>query len=79
LPKTLTGNNFEISTQLGRLDASHGIALLNDKNGFFNTKNLPLFDIFGQIRDIEPLTLKDQKIFVIGRHRDSLLFYKKQN
>jgi len=75
----LTGNNFEISTQLGRLDASHGIALLNDKNGFFNTKNLPLFDIFGQIRDIEPLTLKDQKIFVIGRHRDSLLFYKKQN
>jgi len=75
----LTGNNFELSTQLGRLDASHGIALINDKKGFFNTKNLPLFDIFGQIRDIEPLMLKDEKIYVIGRHKDSLLFYKKQN
>ncbi|BAO76112.1 VCBS repeat-containing protein [Winogradskyella sp. PG-2] len=75
----LTGNNFEISTQLGRLDASHGIALINDKKGFFNTKNLPLFDIFGQVRDIEPLILNDEKIYVVGRNKDSLLFYKKQN
>lgn len=73
----LTGNNFELSTQLGRLDANHGTVLLNDKNGFFNIENLALFDIFGQVRDIEILNYKDQNYFVVGRNKESLLFYKK--
>lgn len=73
----LTGNNFELSTQIGRLDANHGTVLLNDKNGFFNIDNLALFDIFGQVRDIEILNYKDQNYFVVGRNKESLLFYKK--
>jgi len=73
----LTGNNFELSTQIGRLDANHGVVLLNDKNGFFNIENLALFDIFGQVRDIEILNYKDQNYFVVGRNKESLLFYKK--
>ena len=30
----LTGNTYDISTQLGKLDASHGSILLNSKEGF---------------------------------------------
>ena len=31
----LVGNNYNINTQLGKLDASHGLILLNNKKGFF--------------------------------------------
>lgn len=75
----LTGNNFETSTQLGRLDALRGLALINDKKGFFNIKNLPIFDIFGQVRDIEIIRHEDEKVYVVARHKDSLSFYKTQN
>ncbi len=34
----IAGNNYKISTQLGRLDAFHGILLLNDQKGFFTIK-----------------------------------------
>ena len=44
---------------------------------FFNIENLSLFDIFGQVRDIEILNYKDQNYFVVGRNKESLLFYKK--
>ena len=29
----VAGNNYQINTQLGQLDASHGLILMNDKNG----------------------------------------------
>ena len=31
----LVGNNYHISTQLGKLDASHGLVLINNQKGFF--------------------------------------------
>ncbi|WP_299129736.1 VCBS repeat-containing protein [uncultured Winogradskyella sp.] len=73
----LTGNNFELSTQIGRLDANRGVVLINDKNGFFNIENLALFDIFGQVRDVEILNYKGQDYYVVGRNKERILFYPK--
>ena len=56
----LAGNNYEISTQLGRLDASHGTVLINDKNGFFKTYNKELPDISGAARDIDKICINGE-------------------
>lgn len=73
------GNNYEISTQLGRLDASHGTLLLNDKNGFFEVykKNLP--DISGQARDIQKIEIKGVDHFIITRNNSSPIILKSNN
>ena len=73
----LTGNNFEISTQLGRQDASHGVVLINDKKGFFNAEKNTYFDIFGQIRDVKRFQLNNEMYYLFARNKDSLLTYKK--
>lgn len=39
----LVGNDYEISTQLGRLYASHEVLLLNDKNSFLKKRKDPKF------------------------------------
>ena len=38
----LGGNDHDISTQLGRLDASHGLLLINDKTGSFSIVSLSI-------------------------------------
>jgi hypothetical protein len=75
----LVGNTYEISTQLGRLDASHGLLLLNDKNGYFVTKNIQDFDIFGAARSIQKLQLKDRLIYAVGRNNNAPVFLKKED
>ncbi len=73
----LTGNYYEISTQLGRLDASHGEVLLNDKKGFFYEPKEQPYDLSGAVRDVENITINGEKFLVVGRNRDSLIFVKK--
>ena len=74
----LVGNNYEISTQLGRLDASHGLLLLNDANGFFTAETLGSVGIDGACRSIEQLTINNTKHYVIGRNNDTPLFLIKE-
>ena len=45
----LVGNNYNINTQLGKLDASHGIILLNNKIGFFDENFFLYFSQFVQV------------------------------
>ena len=52
------GNNYNINTQLGKLDASHGLILLNNKKGFFYESLDQDFDISGEARNIDKLTIK---------------------
>lgn len=75
----LVGNNYEISTQLGRLDASHGVLLLNDQAGFFQEFGSQDFNIPGAARDIKKVTIKEAVYYVIAMNNDKPVFLKKMN
>ena len=71
----LAGNNYEISTQLGRLDASHGTLLLNNgKNGFYVSKEIP--NISGSARDIEQICIDNQEYLIITFNNGAPLLLK---
>jgi hypothetical protein len=73
----LAGNNYEISTQLGRLDASHGTLLLNDKQGFFHAARDQHFNITGPARSIEKLTINNKVHYLIGVNNNAAIFLSK--
>ncbi|RLD30602.1 MAG: hypothetical protein DRI70_00680 [Bacteroidetes bacterium] len=72
----LVGNNFEISTQLSRLDASHGVLLLNDSRGNFFQPKGQKFDISGAARNIEKLHYRGDNYLIITRNNEQPLFLK---
>ncbi|RMB58563.1 hypothetical protein EAX61_09690 [Dokdonia sinensis] len=74
----LVGNDYEISTQLGRLDGSQGLLLLNNKRGFFEAKEKQDFNISGASRSIKKITINDSTYYVVGRNNDTPLFLKKE-
>ncbi|MBX2827061.1 MAG: VCBS repeat-containing protein [Flavobacteriaceae bacterium] len=78
LDALLVGNNFEISTQIGRLDASHGVLLLNDKKGFFSPVNNQGFSANGACRSIQKITLGNEQLYVVGRNNNTPVFLKKE-
>ena len=73
----LLGNDSEISTQLGRLDASHGVLLINAEAGF-RYENTPEINITGSVRSSTPIIIKNEKYYSIGRNNDQPLFIKKE-
>ncbi|MCB0457868.1 MAG: VCBS repeat-containing protein [Flavobacteriaceae bacterium] len=75
----LVGNNFEISTQLGRLDASRGALLLNDGKGNFAEKREETFNLSGACRAIQKLTVAGKSYWMITRNNNTPLFLKKTN
>ena len=72
----LVGNNYNISTQLGKLDASHGLILLNDKKGFFNVHLQQNFNISGEARNIEKVMVKEDAYYIIGINNKQPIFLK---
>ena len=72
----LVGNNYNINTQLGKLDASHGLILLNNANGFFNESLDQDFNISGEARNIETLKIKEELFYVISINNDTPIFLK---
>jgi len=74
----IAGNNYEISTQLGRLDASHGLILLNDKKGFFNAAPQQNFDIPGPARDIKKVKVSGKEYYIISINNDQPIILKAQ-
>lgn len=68
------GNNYEISTQLGRLDASHGSLLLNDKEGFFELARDQEFDIAGPVRSINKIKISNKTHYLIGINNNAPIF-----
>ncbi|MER3375460.1 MAG: VCBS repeat-containing protein [Allomuricauda sp.] len=74
----MVGNNFEISTQLGRLDASHGLVLQNDEEGnIYWKENL---NISGAARKIEKVNRNGNEELIITLNNHSPVFLiKKQN
>ena len=72
----LVGNNYNINTQLGKLDASHGIILLNNKIGFFDESLDQDFNISGEARNIKKLLINNEMFYVISINNDSPIFIK---
>ncbi len=68
----LGGNTYEISTQLGRLDASYGEILLNDKKGNFKSTEKNRLKVNGAVRSIETIKIKDSIYFLFGINNDSI-------
>ncbi|WP_298329659.1 VCBS repeat-containing protein [uncultured Dokdonia sp.] len=75
----LVGNDYEISTQLGRLDGSQGVLLINDKKGFFRIEKQPKFNILGASRSIQKITISGITYYLIGRNNDTPLFMRKDD
>ena len=72
----LVGNNYHISTQLGKLDASHGLILVNNKEGFFDEKKHQNFDVSGEARDIKKIKIKDDLYYIISINNNKPVFLK---
>lgn len=77
----LAGNDYGISTQLGRLDASHGIILINDTNGNFIIDTDASINIEGQVRDMDEIEIQDKKFIIatINNASPQFLKIKKKN
>ena len=73
----LIGNDYNISTQLSKLDASHGTILLNNKKGLFNESQNQLFDVPGQSRHIEKIEINKETYYIVSRNNDIPTFLKK--
>jgi len=73
----LVGNNYEISTQLGRLDALHGLLLINNKNGFFKVLENPTFDIPGPARNINKINIQDKTYYIVTINNGNPIFLEK--
>ena len=74
----LMGNNHHISTQLGRLDALHGLVLYNDGRGNFDQKTQHL-QVDGQVNAIQKLKTKQNTGYIIGRNDDTPVFLIKKD
>lgn len=74
----IVGNDFEISTQLGRLDALHGVILQNDKKGdfYWDTEELP--DINGAARTIKEIEINGAEHYMVGINSKAPIFLSKK-
>ena len=72
----MAGNDFNINTQLGRLDAGQGLVLLNQGNGSFAKSLLYRPEIKGQARAISEVFIGKERNLVIGRNNDRPLLMK---
>ncbi len=73
------GNLYEVNTQFSRLDASHGVLLLNDKNGGFKT-SIDInksFNISGPARSLHKIKIKNKLYYLVGINNDSLQMLQK--
>ncbi|WP_313790922.1 VCBS repeat-containing protein [Flagellimonas allohymeniacidonis] len=74
----IVGNNHHISTQLGRLDAFHGLILRNDTKGnFFWDQNQHL-QLNGVVKTIREIKINDKTSFVVGRNDQATVVLQKK-
>ena len=70
----LVGNLYEISTQLGRQDAFHGLVLVNEGKGTFAWAPDWSLPLAGAGRRIDTLRVRGRKYYAIGRNDASPIF-----
>ncbi|WP_340199758.1 VCBS repeat-containing protein [Ascidiimonas sp. W6] len=62
----LAGNEYEVSTQLSRLDASHGLLLLNNTKGGFEAVLSQNFKLSGPVRTLKKIIIKNKPCIIAG-------------
>ncbi len=67
----LIGNRFNLNTQLGQLDANHGLILKYKNNKFYNAENQNL-NLKGRINSADILKVNGEKWLIFGTNNDSL-------
>lgn len=72
----LLGNDSEISTQLGRLDASHGVFLLNTGTTF-EYADAPQINITGAVRSSIHFKFNNEPVIILGRNNDKPILIRK--
>lgn len=70
----LLGNNHHISTQLGRLDALHGLILKNNGKGEY--KEIEHLKIDGQVNDAVPINHSGKTAFLVARNNQTPVLLK---
>ena len=75
----IVGNNHEISTQLGRMDALHGVILQNDKKGGFMKANEQNFNVPGPARDLKNITIAGRDYYIVTINNDTPIILAKNN
>ncbi|NNE01681.1 MAG: VCBS repeat-containing protein, partial [Eudoraea sp.] len=75
----LVGNTHEISTQLGRMDALHGLILLNDKKGQFYWAQDQNFDVQGPARSIQKINIDTRDYYIVGINNAAPVFLIKND
>lgn len=75
------GNEFNFQPQLGRLDANHGLVLMNDgKGNFHSLKNSEIgFSLDGMVRDMKILLYQRQKSLLILQNNEMPALYQLQS
>ncbi|MGB5691113.1 MAG: VCBS repeat-containing protein [Flavobacteriaceae bacterium] len=75
----LIGNNHEISTQLGSMDASHGLILQNDRNGGMRWVNDRVLHASGPVRNLNKIQIQNKDYYLIGKNNNHPVFIPKNN
>ena len=76
----LGGNLYKVKPEIGRYDASYGHVLLGDGRGEFKTlpADLSGLKIKGEIRAINQINIKGEKVIAIARNNDHIELLKKE-
>jgi hypothetical protein len=72
------GNNYRVKPELGFYDASYGTLLIGDGTGqfeFLSGKQSGV-QVIGEIRDIEPIIIKNKVKYLISGSDMELLVYE---
>lgn len=72
------GNDYQISTQLGRMDASHGVFLRFDKKNTFESPTDWKVNVPGPARKIEKITIASQPFYIVGINDGAPIFLSKK-
>ncbi|TDQ33254.1 VCBS repeat-containing protein [Zeaxanthinibacter enoshimensis] len=68
------GNTLEISTQLGRMDALHGLILFNDKSGRFLISERSGTGLSGPVRDLLRIDIGKRPHYIAGMNNQKPVF-----
>lgn len=73
----LAGNFYGTNTQMGRNDASYGGVLINREKGGFTylSPSESGFFVRGEVRNILPIKIRDQKHYLIIRNNEDAVFF----
>ncbi len=75
----IVGNMDEISTQLGRMDALHGVILLNDTMGHFYWSRQHKLDIPGPARHIRKISRNGRLHYIVSINNNNPVFLRAKN